>query len=432
MTSGSSSPGTPAPSGTTGGPGGGEPPAPRPAVPAWALRTLVRGGAVLTLAAVGWLLFRLVLLVPVVTVAVAVALLLTALLHPVAGWLRRRGLPAALASLLSVLLLIAVLTGIGFLVGFRASGIVRDLARPLAAGIDRIRVWLIEGPLGLDPEQVADARNRVVTWIYDLAPEPAAAAQMAVTALAAVLLVLFLVFFLLKDGARMWRWVLDRAPGERREQVDGAGTAAWTVLSAYVRGVILVALIDAVGIGAALLLLGVPLWLSLTLLTFLGAFVPIIGATVTGAVAVLVTLVTNGVTDAVVVLVAVLVVQQVEGNLLQPLIVGRTLRLHPAAILVAVTAGTLVWGLAGALLAVPLMAVTYRVAEHLRTHPVGTPDRLVPPREAGPPGGAEPEHPAAGAGGAGDGRVADAGDGPAADAGGGGGEGSGPTLSRPR
>ena len=133
--------------------------------------------------------------------------------------------------------------------------------------------------------------------------------------------------------------------------------------------------IVAVGIGAAVLILGVPTWLSLTLLTFLCAFVPITGATVSGAVAVLVTMVTDGVPGAAIVLLVVLVVQQVEGNLLHPLIVGRALRLHPAAILIAVTAGTLLWGLAGALLAVPLTAVTYRVAEYLRQHPVPTPAR---------------------------------------------------------
>ena len=144
-----------------------------------------------------------------------------------------------------------------------------------------------------------------------------------------------------------------------------------TTLARYVRGVVVVALIDAVGIGTTLLVLGVPLWVSLTLLTFLGAFVPLFGATVSGAVAVLATLVTNGTTD--VVLVVVLVVQQLEGNVLHPLIVGRTLRLHPVVILVAVTSGTLLWGLAGALLAVPVVAVIYQVGEYVRHHRVPSP-----------------------------------------------------------
>ncbi|MCZ2813730.1 AI-2E family transporter [Modestobacter sp. VKM Ac-2979] len=338
-------------------------------MPAWALRTMAVGGATLALAAVVWLVFWLLFRLPMLTFAVAVAVLLTALSAPVAGRLRRVGVPGGLAALGAVLLLLGVLAGIGFLIGFRAAATLQDLTRPLAAGIDRIRVWLIEGPLQLDAQQVADVRNDIVTRLYEATPSPGAGAQLGLFALGGLVLIVFLVFFLLKDGAGMWAWLLARVPDRSRARVDGAGLAAWDTLAGYVRGVIVVALIDAVGIGLALLVLGVPLWLSLTLLTFIGAFVPIVGATVSGAVAVLVTLVTNGVTDAVIVLVVVLVVQQVEGNVLQPLIMGRAVRLHPVVILLGVTAGGLVAGVPGALLAVPMLAVVYRVVEHLRTHP---------------------------------------------------------------
>ncbi|MCZ2840032.1 AI-2E family transporter [Modestobacter sp. VKM Ac-2985] len=326
-------------------------------------------GATLAAAAVVWLGFWLLFRLPMLTFAVAVAVLLTALSAPVAGRLRRAGAPPALAALAAVLLLLGVLAGIGFLIGFRAAATLQDLTRPLAAGIDRIRVWLIEGPLQLDAQQVAEVRNDIVTRLYEATPSPGAGAQLGLVALGGVVLIVFLVFFLLKDGARMWAWLLARVPDRMRARIDGAGLAAWDTLANYVHGVIIVALIDAVGIGLALLLLGVPLWLSLTLLTFIGAFVPIVGATVSGAVAVLVTLVTNGVTDAVIVLVVVLVVQQVEGNVLQPLIMGRAVRLHPIVILLGVTAGGLIAGIPGALLAVPMLAVAYRVVEHLRTHP---------------------------------------------------------------
>ncbi len=325
----------------------------------------------LTVSAAAWLLFSLLLLMPLFTLTVAVALLLTALLEPLARWLRRRGLNVALASLLVVLLLVAVLVGIAFLVGFRAFGKLRDLAGPLAAAIDRIRSWLVDGPLHLDRGQVSNLRNTVVARIYDVTPQPTAAARMALFLLATVILVVFLLFFLLKDGAQMWAWLLERVPDRRRRQVDGAGRCAWTTLGHYVRGVLVVACIDAVGIGTALLVLGVPLWVSLTLLTFIGAFIPLVGATVSGAVAVLVTLVTNGTADAMIVLVVVLVVQQVEGNLLQPLIVSRWLRLHPVAVMLGVIAGGLLWGLGGALVAVPLLAVIYQVGEHLRENRVG-------------------------------------------------------------
>ncbi|WP_158544547.1 AI-2E family transporter [Blastococcus sp. TBT05-19] len=353
-----------------------EAPPARPGVPPWTLRALATGAAVLVLAGVAWLGLELLLSIPFLTVTVSVAVLLAALVEPLARGLCRRGIPPAVAALASVLFLVGTLVGAGFLIGFRAAGKLRDLTQPLAAGIDRVRVWLVEGPLQLDPQQVTEMRNAVVTQVYALAPEPMAAARTALQLLAAVVLVAFLVFFLLKDGVTMWGWLLERVPDRRREQVDGAGRSAWSALARYVRGIVVVALIDAVGIGAALLVLGVPLWVSLTLLTFLGAFVPLFGATVSGVVAVLVTLVTNGPTDAIVVLVVVLVVQQLEGNVLQPLIVGRALRLHPVVVLLAVTAGTLLWGLAGALLATPLVAVCYQVGEHLRRHRL-PPERAV-------------------------------------------------------
>ncbi|NEM08278.1 AI-2E family transporter [Geodermatophilus normandii] len=359
-----------------GGPGSTAPPPTGTTVgviPAWTLRTMARCGAVLGLAAVAWLAFWLVLRLPLLSLTVALALLVTAAATPMAARLRRSGVPAGAAAFLLVVLLIAALTGIGFLVGFRASAALRDLTRPVAAGVDRIRVWLIEGPLGLEPTQVADLRNRIVTWLYALTPDPAAGARTGLYAASGLVLLLFLVFFLLKDGDRMWSWLLVRLPAPRREQVDGAGCAAWRTLTRYTGGLVVVALIDAVGIGLALLLLGVPLWVSLTLLTFFGAFVPVLGATASGAVAVLVTLVTNGATDAVVVLVVVLAVQQLEGNVLQPLVMGRAVHLHPVVTLVAVTAGTLLLGVPGALLAVPTLAVAYRVVEHVRTHPVPSP-----------------------------------------------------------
>ncbi|MGY1634409.1 AI-2E family transporter [Geodermatophilus sp. SYSU D01186] len=349
------------------------------------MRTLARCAAVLALAAVAWLAVSLLLWLPFLTLSVALALMVTAAAGPVSQRLRRAGLPPAWSALLPVLLLLATLTGVGFLLGFRATAALQDLTRPVAAGLDRIRVWLVEGPLGLHPAQVADLRNRLVTWLYEATPGPADGARTALYAASGLILVLFLVFFLLKDGERMWAWFLARVPGARRAQLDGAGRAAWSTLTRYTGGLVVVALIDAIGIGLALLLLGVPFWLSLTLLTFLGAFVPLFGATVSGAVAVLVTLVTDGVTDALIVLVVVLVVQQVEGNVLQPLIMRKAVHLHPVVTLVAVTAGTLALGLPGALLTVPVVAVGYRVGEHLRTHPVSPPPPA--PAEGPPPDG---------------------------------------------
>ena len=159
----------------------------------------------------------------------------------------------------------------------------------------------------------------------------------------------------------MWRWFLGELPARARAPWSAGATEGWATVTGYIRGVLIVAAIDAVGIGAALYVIGVPLALPLGLLVFVGGLVPYIGAAVTGAVAVLVALAANGPADAVLTLVAVVVVQQLEGNLLEPVIVGRQVRLHPVAVVIVVFAGSLLAGVVGAIVAVPLCAVGYRV-----------------------------------------------------------------------
>lgn len=205
----------------------------------------------------------------------------------------------------------------------------------------------------------------MVAFIQRSVPDPVAGATLALEVLSGTALAVFVLFFLLKDGGRMWGWVLSWTPPAHRPRADGAGRTAWETLRGYVRGSVLIAFVDAAGIGLGLVLLDVPLALSLTLLVFLGAFVPILGATVSGALAVLVALVTQGVTSALVLLAVVLVVQQLEGNVLHPLVMGRALSVHPVVILLAVSAGGLLAGVPGAIVAVPVVAVTYRVADFL-------------------------------------------------------------------
>ncbi len=202
----------------------------------------------------------------------------------------------------------------------------------LTSGIDQVRTLLVDGPLQVDPVQVDRIRDTAVSSLQTLVPQPVGGATTALRLLGAGILVLFAVFFLLKDGPQMWRWFLGWVPVRRRVRTDVAGHAAWDALSSYARGTVLIALADATLIGAGLLVLSVPLWLSLTLLTFLGAFVPLLGATVADAAAVLVTFVTNGISDAVIVLVIVIAVQQIESNLLQPFVMGHALSLHIDAV----------------------------------------------------------------------------------------------------
>ena len=333
----------------------------------------------LVIVALAWLVVQALFAVALLVGALGVALVLAALLAPVARGLRRLGLPPAAASAVTTLALLAVLVGLGFLVATRVTGQFEQLPSVLTVAVEKARSWLVQGPLALDPTQVQQLRDVVVDRLSKATPSPVGGAMTALRVLGAVAVAVFALFFLLKDGHEMWRWVVSWVPARYRDRTGTAGTAAWHTLSSYIRGVLVVATVDAVGIGVALVVLGVPLWLSLSILTFFGALVPVLGATVAGAAAVVATLVLEGPRDAVIVLVVVIVVQQLEGNVLHPLIMGRALRLHPLAILVAVTAGALLLGVVGALIAVPLMAVTYSAAAALR------PDRVhsVEPRRSG-------------------------------------------------
>jgi len=338
-------------------------------IPARAAALIYYTSAFLLLAAAIWLVTWVATRVALLTVSILVALLLAALCTPLARWLCRL-VPAWLAALSALLLVVTIPTAVGFLVWRRVRSQLGELRSAITNGVDDLRRWLTQGPLSLDEAQVDDVRDLVVTNIEQATPSAAVGAMTVVTVLTAAALVLFSLFFLLKDGDYLWRSLVEIVPHRHRERTDGAGRAAWSTLSRYTQGVVVVAFIDALGVGAALFILDVPLYLSLTLLTFLGAFVPFIGATLSGAVAVLVTLVTNGGGDALIMAAVVLAVQQLEGNVLSPLVVGRAVRLHPLAVIVALTAGTLLAGVVGALVAVPLTAVGWSVARYLwRTQP---------------------------------------------------------------
>lgn len=354
----------------------------RAAVTRLAPTGLLRAGlvcaSVLLIAAVVILAARMLVRLGPVTLAVVAALLLTALLLPVVDGLTRLRLPRGLAALAGVLGLLAVLVGPIVLVGQQVGSQFGDLGGRLDEGVGRVRDWAT-GAFPVSEQQLDQLWQQARDGASKAVPSPASGAVLATEALGAALLALVLLFFLLKDGHHMWHWLLGRLPNRWRHRADAAGSAGWHALAGYVRGTVVVAAVDAVGIGAALLIVGVPLALPLALLTFVSAFVPIIGATVAGAAAVLVALVANGPTQALIILAAVIAVQQTEGNLLEPLVMGRAVRLHPAVILVAVAAGTVLAGVAGAIVAVPTVAVAYRVITTLaRTRNQADPKPLSP------------------------------------------------------
>ncbi|MEE6263881.1 AI-2E family transporter [Plantactinospora sonchi] len=327
----------------------------------WLLRWAVLASlCLLVLVAGAYVLAQIATKLAPLSIALAATLFLAAMFDPVASLMRRHRFPPALAALVSVLLLLAVLGGAIVLVWRLTADQFADLARQLDQGLDRTRDFLTSA-LPISREQLDQWTQRAVSGVRGSAPDPVSGAATVAEAAGALLLVLVLLFFLLKDGRLMWGWILGWVSERSRPITAKAGRAGWRTLGAYTRGTMMIAAIDAAGIGLALVLLRVPLALPLTVITFLGGFVPIIGATVAGSVAVLVALAAKGPTTALLVLAAVIAVQQTEGNLLEPLIMKRQVRLHPVVVLLAVTAGTLLGGIVGAFVAVPITAVLYNV-----------------------------------------------------------------------
>lgn len=339
-------------------------------VPRWLRLVAAYGWRLLiaaTVAAVAiWLLVRLRLVV----LPTFLALFAAALLHPVFEWLERLRIPPAAAAFATVTGAVALLAGLAVVVVPPFADQLADLEQDLEAGIDDLEAWLDTGPLNLTAAQIDDAVDQGLERLRDNADTIASGALSgvltAVEVLAGLLLALVLTFFFLKDGDRLWRAVVGLFPAPRRRDLEQIGLRVWPMLRRYIGGVTIVALVDAVFIGLALVLLGVPAALPLAIFVFFGAYVPIVGAVATGALAVLVALVSEGPLTALGVLGAVIAVQQLEGNVLQPVVVGRAIALHPVVVLLAVTTGAVVWGIVGALVAVPIAMVVARVGGYLR------------------------------------------------------------------
>lgn len=307
----------------------------------------------------------------VITLPLVVALLVAALTGPVVRLLHRSGLPRSLAAGLVVVGGTGLVGLLLTFVGHQVAEGVSDLADQVVLGLDQIRDWLREGPLGVTESQLD-------TWIDQTQATIGSSGQgggvvgrvtevgVAVGhVVAGFFVVLFASYFFLADGERIWSWLVRLAPRAAREHVDSSGRVAWISLTQFVRATVIVALVDAVGVMVVAAVLGLPFVLAIGVLVFLGAFVPMVGATVAGLVAILVALVDQGPFTALLMLAGVIAVQQVEGHLLQPFLMGRFVSLHPLGIIVAIGCGVLVAGVAGALVAVPLVAAGNAVAQHL-------------------------------------------------------------------
>jgi predicted PurR-regulated permease PerM len=296
-----------------------------------------------------------------VVVPVAIALLLAALLAPAVNHLVRRKVPRGLATVLVLIGGLVVLGGVlTFVIITFINGLPALLVQ-LSASVDTIGTWLTTGPLHLSDIQLRGVLDRLVTTLNaNQAGITSGALTTAATVgetLTQMLLVLFTLIFLLHDGAGIWQFLIQAAPSRVRSRVDVAGRRSLAALVSYVRATAAVAVVDAVGIGIGLAILGVPLAVPLAALVFISAFIPVIGAVLAGVVAVLVAMVAKGLVSALILLGIVIAVMQLESHVLQPLLLGRAVKLHPLAVVLAIATGLLTAGIAGALLAVPLLAV---------------------------------------------------------------------------
>jgi predicted PurR-regulated permease PerM len=348
---------------------------------AWAWRLLV----ILTAAVVVlWVSKRL----EIIIVPVLLALMISALLVPAVDWMDRRGLPRGAAVAVVLLGGFAILGGIlTFVVSQFIVGL-PDLTEQVTHSIDNTRRWLIEGPAHLRSEQIDSAGNAAIQALHNnqakLTSGALSTAATITELVTGAVLVLFTLIFFLYGGRNIWQYVVKIFPIGVRDRVMEAGSAGYGSLIGYVRATFLVALTDAAGVGTGLAIMGVPLALPLASLVFLGAFIPLIGALISGLLAVVVALLAKGIVYALLTLGLLIVINQLEAHLLQPLVMGRAVSIHPLAVVLAIATGGVLAGIPGALLAVPTVAfLNNAVQVLLAPDPSAEADKQATDRDAG-------------------------------------------------
>jgi putative heme transporter len=328
------------------------------------------GWRLLLISVIAWLLLRVAQQLYLVSLPTAAALLMTALLSPLVSVLRRRGVPRGLATAVTVLGMLAAVVGVLTWVVQRAVAEAPKLSTELTAAVQK---------LPISNATLLRLRGQVVDYLQSdsgsLASGVITGLQTGAEVLTGLLLTLLLTIILLADGDRMWGWLVARLPEAARPRVQRAGAPAWDRLSGWIRGTFVIAAFHAVVVATTLIVLGVPLVAPLSVLVFLGSFIPLVGAIVAGSLATLVTFASQGTTAAIVFVVVLLLDNQIEAHVLQPFLVGRYVRLHPFVVAIVITAGALLGGLAGALLAVPFTASLYAALSYL-------PDPQPPPHRA--------------------------------------------------
>ncbi|MEO6956852.1 MAG: AI-2E family transporter [Antricoccus sp.] len=338
---------------------------------AWSWRFLVMvAAAAVIVYAIGYL--------SEVTIPIAVAALLSALLNPAKEFLIRKGMPAKWAAPLVFVVGFVVVFGLITLVVQQFVAGVPSLVEQANGGLGQVRDWLKKGPFHISSSQIDSAITSGENWLSnnrsDITSGALSTAGTAGRIVTGLVLSLFTLFFFIRDGRRIWNWLLGMTPEAARPRINEAAERSWTTLTGYVKATVSVAAVDAIGIGVVLLIVGVPLAFPLAALVFLTAFIPIIGAVASGLIATLVALVAVGPGGALIVLGGVLLVNQAEAHLLQPILMGRAVKVHPLAVVLALTTGAIIAGIIGALLAVPIAAVINTAIKSLRgkfAEPVG-------------------------------------------------------------
>ncbi|GAA2181513.1 AI-2E family transporter [Brooklawnia cerclae] len=319
----------------------------------WSWRLLVVGAAVVGLWTFGSKLGQIV-------VPVLLAVLIASGMSPMTAWLQRKGAPRWLGALASLLVLVLVVSGLLALVGAQIASQWQQLSTTATTGFSEVLEWLATGPLRISEAQVNDWIRQMVSAVEDSRDQIATWAATAGSGIgsffAGLVTTLFVAFFFLKDGRRITGAFAKVLPGYALATISPAVSGGWTALTHYVRAAVAVAAIDGVGAGLGALILGSNLWLAIMALTFVCSFVPILGAMIAGTVAVVVVLVTLGPIKAVIMLVVFVAVMGVESHLLQPLLLGRAVEIHPLLVLLGITAGAILAGIAGAFFAIPLIA----------------------------------------------------------------------------
>ncbi|WP_062389301.1 AI-2E family transporter [Demequina iriomotensis] len=338
---------------------------------AWSWRLIVVG-------IIAWILFTGFTSFASIVLPLAIAMLIAAPLEQAVSRLQKWGVPRALGAALAIIALVTVVLGLIFAAGSSIVAGFGDLQEAAVKGFDQFLDWLVDGPIHMSREQIDEILGNATKTVQDNAWGVATGAFSVTGTIGSLfagsIVALFSLFFFMKDGRRLWLWFVGLVPASRGERVDHAGMTAWLTLRRYTETSVFVAFIDAVGIGTGAWVLGLPLAFPIAIFVFLLSFIPLFGATLSGAIAVLVALFDGGWPTALWMLAIVLLVQQIEGNVLYPWLFGKAASLHPLVILLTVSIGTLMLGLIGAVIAVPIVSFVYAFGRSLHAQMTAEPE----------------------------------------------------------